>query len=123
MPDLSASTRNPLRIVVDSALFRLMIRDVLSELPGCEVVGKAANGRTALSVIEKLKPDLVTLDVEMPEMNGIETLRTQAAKLRVANRDGQPPYFGRRRSDNRSVDGRSVRLRAQTVRRQFNANS
>lgn len=77
MPAPSASTPNPLRIVVvdDSALFRLMIRDVVNELPGCEVVGKASNGRTALSVIEKLKPDLVTLDVEMPEMNGIETLR------------------------------------------------
>ena len=77
MPLPTPTNSDPLRVVVvdDSALFRLMIRDVLNELPGCKVVGKASNGRNALPVIEKLKPDLVTLDVEMPEMNGIETLR------------------------------------------------
>ena len=46
----------------------------LEGVPGVEVVGAAANGRLALARIETLRPDLVTLDIEMPEMNGIEVL-------------------------------------------------
>ena len=71
------NTPSPLRIVVvdDSALFRLLIRDVLQSIPGCTVVGHAENGRVALNVIKDTAPDLVTLDVEMPEMDGIATLR------------------------------------------------
>lgn len=65
------------RIVVvdDSALFRLVMRDVLNSIPGCVVVGTATNGRTAVDTIADKLPDVVTLDVEMPEMDGIETLR------------------------------------------------
>ena len=62
-------------IVDDSALFRLLLRDVLSSLPNCRIVGNASDGIEAVKQIEKLKPDLVTLDVEMPNLNGIETLR------------------------------------------------
>ena len=70
-------SHDQIRIIVvdDSALFRLLIRDVLSEIPGCTVVGKAENGTCALEIIKELSPDLVTLDVEMPDMNGIEVLR------------------------------------------------
>lgn len=66
-----------IRVVVvdDSALFRRLIRDVLKQIPGCYVVGYAENGQQALEKIEELKPDLITLDVEMPDMNGIEVLR------------------------------------------------
>ncbi|MCH9656947.1 MAG: chemotaxis response regulator protein-glutamate methylesterase [Planctomycetes bacterium] len=66
-----------IRIIVvdDSTLFRQLIRDVLNEIPGCSIVGNADNGTTALQKIEQLKPDLITLDVEMPDMNGIEVLR------------------------------------------------
>jgi two-component system chemotaxis response regulator CheB len=51
-----------------------VISDTLTGLPGVEVVGNAANGRLALSRMTALQPDLVTLDIEMPEMNGIEVL-------------------------------------------------
>ncbi len=70
-------SNDQIRIVVvdDSALFRLLIRNILSEIPGCTVVGKAENGIHALEIIKKLSPDIVTLDVEMPDMNGIEVLR------------------------------------------------
>jgi len=51
------------------------MRNVLQAIPGCTVVGVAKDGREALEQIRTLKPDLVTLDVEMPEMDGIQTLR------------------------------------------------
>jgi two-component system chemotaxis response regulator CheB len=66
-----------IRIVVvdDSALFRHLIRDVLREIPGCSIVGNAENGLRALEQISERGPDLITLDVEMPDMNGIDVLR------------------------------------------------
>ncbi len=68
---------NPFRIVVvdDSALFRTLLRNVVAEIPGCEVAASVGDGRKAIDKIRELKPDLVTLDVEMPDMNGIEVLR------------------------------------------------
>lgn len=62
-------------VVDDSVVVRKFVTDVLGEDRAIEVVGSAANGRIALSKIPVLKPDLVTLDIEMPELNGIETLR------------------------------------------------
>lgn len=52
-----------------------MLRNVLREVPGVTVVGVARNGLEALQKIEELNPNLITLDVEMPELNGIDTLR------------------------------------------------
>ncbi|MEM1068148.1 MAG: chemotaxis-specific protein-glutamate methyltransferase CheB [Planctomycetota bacterium] len=67
----------PIRILVvdDSALYRQSIRNVLRDIEGVDVIGSAANGLDALEKIGDLKPDLLTLDVEMPGMNGIELLR------------------------------------------------
>lgn len=61
-------------VVDDSTLFRKVVRDALGELPGVEVVGVAANGKLALERIATLKPDLVTLDLEMPELDGLGVL-------------------------------------------------
>ncbi len=61
-------------VVDDTALYRKIVGDVLAELPNVKLVGSAHNGAAALSKIKALKPDLVTLDIEMPEMNGIEVL-------------------------------------------------
>ncbi len=61
-------------VVDDSILFRKTITDAISGIPQVEIVGTAANGRIALSRIKSLKPDMVTLDLEMPEMNGLELL-------------------------------------------------
>ncbi|MCP4745495.1 MAG: chemotaxis response regulator protein-glutamate methylesterase [Desulfobacteraceae bacterium] len=65
-----------LRILVvdDTVVYRKIVKDVVSQLPGVEVVGTAHNGVAALHKIRTLKPDLLTLDIEMPEMNGIEVL-------------------------------------------------
>jgi two-component system chemotaxis response regulator CheB len=67
----------PIRILIvdDTALYRQVIRSVLSEMPGVAIVGVAKNGADALEKIEELHPDLLTLDVEMPGMDGIEVLR------------------------------------------------
>ncbi len=62
-------------VVDDSTIFRKVVRDTLSEIAGVEVIGVANDGEAALEKIDRLKPDLVTLDIEMPVMNGIEVLR------------------------------------------------
>ncbi|MFI5118037.1 MAG: chemotaxis response regulator protein-glutamate methylesterase [Terriglobales bacterium] len=66
----------PIRILVvdDSVVIRKLLSDTLSGDPGLEVAGTASDGRIALAKIPLLKPDLVTLDVEMPVMNGLEAL-------------------------------------------------
>ncbi len=61
-------------VVDDTIVYRKAVSDVLSEIPGVEVVGVAHNGKIAMSKIATLKPDLLTLDIEMPVMNGIEVL-------------------------------------------------
>ena len=62
-------------VVDDSAFMRKLISDFLSEHEQIHVVGTARNGADALKKIEELNPDIVTLDVEMPVMNGIEALK------------------------------------------------
>ena len=62
-------------VVDDTIVYRKAVSDVLAEIPGVEVAGVAHNGKIALSKIRSLKPDLITLDIEMPEMNGIEVLK------------------------------------------------
>lgn len=62
-------------IVDDAVVVRRIVSDVLAGDPEIEVVGTAANGKIALSKIPQVNPDLVTLDMEMPEMDGIATLR------------------------------------------------
>jgi len=62
-------------VVDDSVVIRKILTDALAADPDVEVVGTAANGRIALGKLDALQPDLVTLDVEMPEMDGLTTLR------------------------------------------------
>ena len=77
---------DPIRVMVvdDSVVVRKIVTDVLSADPGIEVVGTAVNGKLALAKIDGLRPDLVTMDIEMPEMNGIEAVRAiRAGRNRV----------------------------------------
>jgi len=66
----------PLKVLIvdDTIVYRKIVSDVLSGLPGVQVVGSAHNGKAAITKIASLKPDLLTLDIEMPEMNGLEVL-------------------------------------------------
>ncbi len=66
-------------VVDDTVVFRRAVSDALAGEPGIEVIGTAANGRLALARMAALHPDLVTLDIEMPEMNGIEVLQAMNA--------------------------------------------
>lgn len=61
-------------VVDDSVVVRRLVSDVLSEDPEIDVAGTAVNGKVALEKIAQLSPDIVTLDVEMPVMDGLETL-------------------------------------------------
>jgi response regulator NasT len=72
------------RVVIaeDEALIRLDLKEMLEE-EGFEVVGEAGDGETAVSLTQQTKPDLVILDVKMPEMDGI-TAAEQIARDRIA---------------------------------------
>lgn len=61
-------------VVDDSVVVRRLVSDALGSDPRIEVVGTAANGRVALAKIDQVNPDLITLDIEMPVMDGLETL-------------------------------------------------
>lgn len=62
-------------VVDDAVVMRRLISEALSKDPAIEVVGTAPNGRIALAKVDQLSPDILTLDVEMPEMDGVETVR------------------------------------------------
>lgn len=61
-------------VVDDAAFMRIMLKDILTK-GGHQVVGEAENGLEAIEQYRKLKPDLVTMDITMPEMEGIEALK------------------------------------------------
>ena len=67
-------------IVDDEPIARRLLREGLELLPDVEVVGEADNGRAALQQIEKLRPELVFLDLQMPVMSGFEVVRNLAGK-------------------------------------------
>ncbi|BAF60243.1 MAG: response regulator [Pelotomaculum sp.] len=61
-------------IVDDAAFMRMMIKNIVTK-NGYEVVGEAENGQVAVELYKQLKPDLVTMDITMPEMNGIDGVK------------------------------------------------
>lgn len=61
-------------IVDDAAFMRMMLRDILVR-GGYEIVGEAENGLKAVELYQELEPDLVTMDITMPEMDGISSLK------------------------------------------------
>ncbi|MGB4636856.1 MAG: response regulator, partial [Limnochordia bacterium] len=62
-------------VVDDSAFMRKLIVEIISAEPDLEVAGYARNGEDALKKLQRLQVDVVTLDVEMPVMDGLETLK------------------------------------------------
>ena len=76
-PASPAPAGHPIRVLVvdDSVLMRQAVRRILSSDPGIEVVDIARDGLEALAKIEKLQPDVLTMDVEMPHMDGLSALR------------------------------------------------
>jgi two-component system, chemotaxis family, protein-glutamate methylesterase/glutaminase len=76
-PKAAPAPRRPIRVLIvdDSALVRSLLTDILKAAPGIEVVGVAADAHAAREKIKQLNPDVLTLDVEMPKMDGITFLR------------------------------------------------
>ncbi|MFC7679596.1 response regulator [Paenibacillus sp. GCM10028914] len=65
---------NRILIVDDAAFMRMMIRDILTK-NGFEVVGEAQDGAQAIEKFKEVRPDLITMDITMPEMDGIAALK------------------------------------------------
>ena len=66
-------------VVDDSAFVRKVVSEMLSDSPHIDVVGQARNGEDALAIVEQLKPDVVTCDLTMPELDGVGFVRKQMA--------------------------------------------
>lgn len=83
LPLLATAGLPPVRVLVvdDSAYMRHIIGQQLSAAPGLAVVGTASDGLEALRLIAELNPDVVTLDVEMPRLGGLETLQEIMARM------------------------------------------
>jgi|LauGreDrversion4_1035100.scaffolds.fasta_scaffold47257_3 two-component system chemotaxis response regulator CheY len=60
-----------LLIVDDSSIMRMVIQKALAEIPDLEVVGQAGDGKKALEIFKEKLPDIVTMDITMPEMDGL----------------------------------------------------
>lgn len=67
-------------VVDDTAIYRKIVSDVLRDIPGVEVVGTAVDGAVALEKIAELRPDVITLDLEMPHVTGVGVLRRLRAQ-------------------------------------------
>jgi len=80
---MRSSSALPLRVLVvdDSVFNRRSIGEILAQSPEIEVVGKAADGEEALRLVSSLKPDCITLDLEMPRMDGFTFLRILMTKM------------------------------------------
>ncbi|MBO0603051.1 chemotaxis response regulator protein-glutamate methylesterase [Sporosarcina sp. E16_3] len=72
---MSTGNRKKVLVVDDSAFMRKLISDFLSGHPEIEVIGTARNGKEAVEKVQTLKPDVVTMDIEMPIMDGLEALK------------------------------------------------
>ena len=59
-------------IADDHALFREGVRAILKSVPDIEIVGEAGTGREALTLASNLKPDVILMDIQMPDLNGVE---------------------------------------------------
>ena len=97
-PGVNAAVSQIVRVLVvdDSAYVRKVLTQILSRSPFLEVIATARDGREALEVAEQLQPDVITCDLNMPEMGGVQFVEEQMARkaipiviLSIANRAGQ----------------------------------
>lgn len=83
-------------IVDDASFMRMSLKKIITRL-GFEVIAEADNGQSAITKFKELRPDVVTLDITMPEMNGIEALKEikkldPAARVVIVSAMGQEGY-------------------------------
>ena len=90
--------RKRVLVVDDSFIMRNLVTEIVESDPDLEVVDTAENGMVALKKVQQMKPDVVLLDIEMPEMSGLETLRRlglrSSCKVVVLSSLGRQPGFG-----------------------------
>ena len=74
MIDKKLQSPKTIRVVLadDHPIVRAGIRETLKEIPGVEVVGEASDGREALELVKTARPDVVFMDISMPNLNGLE---------------------------------------------------
>jgi NarL family two-component system response regulator LiaR len=87
-PPVAEEAHDRIRVVIvdDHALALRGLTDLLSASPDIEVVGRAADGQEAVEIVSRLRPDVVTMDVSLPGMDGIEAtraIRKAAPEVRV----------------------------------------
>jgi two-component system chemotaxis response regulator CheB len=77
VPVIMPSNPNPIRVLIadDSLTIRTVISTMLMDVPGIEVVGQAADGKEAVRMALRLKPHVITMDLQMPQMDGLEATR------------------------------------------------
>ncbi len=75
------SSKIKVLVVDDSAVMRRLLSDAIATEPALELAGVASHGGLAIPMIERLAPDVVTLDIEMPHMDGLETLKVIRSKF------------------------------------------
>jgi two-component system chemotaxis response regulator CheB len=86
-------SKKQILVVDDSFIMRTIIKDIVDSDPELEVVGFAENGKVGLERVRELKPDAILLDLEMPEMSGVEMMKRLAllgkTKIVVVSSVGQ----------------------------------
>ena len=97
-------SKKQILVVDDSFIMRTIIKDIVDSDPELEVVGFAENGKVGLERVRELKPDAILLDLEMPEMSGIEMMKrlallgtTKVIVVSSVGQTGSPPALEARR--------------------------
>jgi DNA-binding NarL/FixJ family response regulator len=88
------SAAKPIRVLLvdDESRLRQMAKRVLVAHHEIEVVGEAADGRTAIDLNSQLRPDLIVMDIAMPQLNGLEAAKIQRSKIIIIRAMAAEPY-------------------------------
>ena len=102
MSDKKPQSPKTIRVVLadDHPIVRAGVREALKELPGVEVVGEVSDGREAIALVKSLRPDVVFMDISMPNLNGLEATEgiikdMPEVRVVILSRHENPDYYWR----------------------------
>ena len=102
MSDKKPQSPKTIRVVLadDHPIVRAGVREALKELPGVEVVGEVSDGREAIALVKSLRPDVVFMDISMPNLNGLEATERiikdmPEVRVVILSRHENPDYYWR----------------------------